>query len=393
MSTNAEELNREDLAVIVREAGQLARNCGHAVVDYAHLFVAIGQTGCKASEYVNIDNMDAWQAWLCQFYPGNEANKHRESVPLSWLVQQVILHAKSIALNHQEDGVNSMHILMALLCMENSHITQTMAGAGFLFEDIAAKYYQRAIQRTKPELTAPRAPYTEEEKQLLTPAHKQTELAGLYSHAYGTFLFGVYDACIATCELGLSLDPDHHDLKIMQLSCYLNQPDLDSALSYALQLVAQYPQENGHKIDLGQIYTRLHNYAEADKVLDRALDVNPYNPAACYHKGNNLLLQEQYEAAMPFFIQAIQADPQYSLALGGLGFVMYKLGDTDKAMELTQHALELDRHNALALKYRGLIYLEQNNKALALKYFKVALKHGYTRRFGREVEALVQALG
>lgn len=92
---------------------------------------------------------------------------------------------------------------------------------------------------------------------------------------------------------------------------------------------------------LAETHNKLGNFFEEKKALSDLLKVDPKNPIGLYHTGLMYVSQHDSKNAEDYFLQAIEADPdfiraKYSLAL------LYESNNREKAKELYTEVLDAD---------------------------------------------------
>ena len=61
----------------------------------------------------------------------------------------------------------------------------------------------------------------------------------------------------------------------------------------------------------------------------------------------------QYQAALPYFDEALRREPDHAIAYSNRGYVCFQLGDARGALEDLEHAIQLDPEWTEAYRYRG----------------------------------------
>jgi tetratricopeptide (TPR) repeat protein len=382
------ELN--DFHSVLDEARKLAIQFKHGFVDFNHLYVALFNIDCEAREYCNKINDDDWHTWLQEYYPASDGQVIDDSVPITVYAGNVIFNANTFVHINGDAYACSVHILLALLCLD-CEITKAINRRGVIFEDIAEQYYQKPIEKTCPPVSVLKnKPYSKLEKLFINEKSREEKIELLYSQAIELYWYQQYDDCLSVCETGLSLKPDHLNFKTLRINCYVSKRDFKPSEYYVTAFLKDYPDQDNYKLTLAWIYDETGRYNEGAEISDKLLLTNPQDDIALNNKGFNLLLQEKFEEAIPFFERAIAIKPTFAYAWNNLGFVHFKLGQINKALELINKSLELDKGNSFAYKNKGIISLEQNDKAEALNNFKMALRYGYTKKYGHEVLELMK---
>ena len=90
-------------------------------------------------------------------------------------------------------------------------------------------------------------------------------------------------------------------------------------------------------------------------------------------KGEMRLKSQQYAEAVPFFQEAVTADPGNCMARAKLGFALYKTGQIDPAIIEFKKALEIRPGEPLATLYLGMAYASKEEIGKAIEVWK-----GYT---------------
>ena len=110
--------------------------------------------------------------------------------------------------------------------------------------------------------------------------------------------------------------------------------ELDKALVMFQSISSRYPQLSGPVVNQGIIYQRQKNYADAERALRKALEVNSSNPYA--HNALGLTLREQgkFADARKHYEAAIALDPKYARAHFNMG-VLAELYMQDMTLALS----------------------------------------------------------
>ena len=111
-------------------------------------------------------------------------------------------------------------------------------------------------------------------------------------------------------------------------------------------------------------------------VLNAALANVPKPAVELYHKGLEAARRNENERAVDLFRLAVDAHPNFSLALTELGVTYLKLKRPEKAAESLSASLKLAPEEHLTLLAYGRALLELRRPAEAEQQFRKALKHG-----------------
>lgn len=378
----------DELKTILSEAKELGLEWKHGFVNYDHLFAGMLRNTCKASPYLVHCDADHWEERIRRFYPVRYEETVDRSPSLTVYTDRILSHSSRLAGINNDKKINTIHVLLAILSYDNE-VSRDFSKAGILFEDIAAAHFNKSMRRVPPRLDPVRK---KRFASRLSPEDKNKELSRLYRNACSLFLYEQYEDCISVCRIGLSLSPSDVCFRELLAYGYIRKLDFERALPLITELVNEKPENTDFRLWLAYVYDETGNHTAAGGILDKLLKERPYSDILLNNRGFNLCRQGKYEEAAPFFERAIQLNPGFSYPWNNLGFVTYKLGQTAKAFSLIDKSLELDRGNPIAYKHAGIIFMEQGYKEKALRHFNLALKFGYTEKYGEEVVQLMGRL-
>jgi Flp pilus assembly protein TadD len=108
------------------------------------------------------------------------------------------------------------------------------------------------------------------------------------------------------------------------------------------------PESAGAYLTLGMLAGRMGNLAEAVRLLQRSIELNPSDPITHINLSNALVLTGDHRGAEKAARQAIELDPSSPGGWTALAIVVYAAGRTREAVDALQKALELDPANPQA---------------------------------------------
>jgi tetratricopeptide (TPR) repeat protein len=112
-----------------------------------------------------------------------------------------------------------------------------------------------------------------------------------------------------------------------------------------------------------------------------------------YRKGNSLLDQHQYEAALAEFKMAVEKDHQFVLAIDNLAVCHRRLNQLDEAIHVYQQSLAIFPEGEFALTNVGILYVLKNQLDRALlNYSRITelYPHNPEGHFGLAEVSLLQ---
>ena len=150
-------------------------------------------------------------------------------------------------------------------------------------------------------------------------------------------------------------------------------PHLDGAKPAAVHSdhlgASTFIEKGWHKISAGE-------YAEADVMLTKALELSPGDPQAESLLGWSLMLQDRYDDALLSFQRVLVREPMNALARVNLGYICLKKRIFGEAIEHLSKAIRLDNDKKATLYahfYLGLVYLEREMFEDAQTFFQKTL--------------------
>lgn len=104
-------------------------------------------------------------------------------------------------------------------------------------------------------------------------------------------------------------------------------------------LQTQVDNDQAHLL-LGLAYRELKQPERAEKELLEALRQNPRSDVNAYFAGQQLLMEEKFEAALPYLYEAVKLNPQNASAYRALGMTQVHLGNYGLAVAYYRKAVD-----------------------------------------------------
>ncbi len=125
---------------------------------------------------------------------------------------------------------------------------------------------------------------------------------------------------------------------------------------------------------LGVIYDKWKKKDSSIDVMKKVININPDHAQALNYLGYTFLeLGQNLDEAERLILKAIQLKPKDGYITDSLGWVYYKKGEFQKAVEILEEAISLVPDDPIILEHLGDAYLKLKNKKNALKYYKRSL--------------------
>jgi tetratricopeptide (TPR) repeat protein len=127
--------------------------------------------------------------------------------------------------------------------------------------------------------------------------------------------------------------------------------DLDKAERHLEKAIEIAPDFEEALNDLGTIYHRRKQYAEAAVLFERALNINPESVTARVNLGGVLIALQQYERALAENLRVLANRPNDALANGQAGLSLLGMNRYEEAIPHFQQAKQSDPNSALLPGY------------------------------------------
>jgi len=140
----------------------------------------------------------------------------------------------------------------------------------------------------------------------------------------------------------------------------------DAAIDYYNQAIAIDPKNHVPYNGIGEVYRdNKKDIAQAMSWYGKTLAINPNERKGNFGMGYCLNSSQKYADAIVYLKKAIQFEPTYTAAYVELGYSYFKTNEYSLALTNFNKAIELSASNENARYYKGLLFIAQNNKAMA----------------------------
>jgi tetratricopeptide (TPR) repeat protein len=231
-------------------------------------------------------------------------------------------------------------------------------------------------------------------------ADARTQIAAIYERR------GEYAEALVELERALAVERSA-DLEIYGATLRAKAGDLEGAVAYMEERIAESPEDDELHYNLGLVYGEADRQEEALAAMQQALVLNPDNASALNYIG--YIWAEQgmrLDEAEAMIRRAIELRPEDGYIVDSLGWVYYmravalmESGSIEEAHEHILRAIsELERAEELTggdpviAEHLGDTYLLQGKRRLALDNFERAVGLGPREKEQPNLEAKLEAL-
>jgi tetratricopeptide (TPR) repeat protein len=191
-----------------------------------------------------------------------------------------------------------------------------------------------------------------------------------------------FDKAVETAKKAVEVNPKDRDLKLMLANELMDQGRDTEGIDLAKTLLENSDQDRAVWLALGNMYTRLHRYKEADEALNKAAAMTTKKEDKIYLlflRGALADREKHIEQAEPFFRQALEIDPQNAMTLNYLGYMLADKGiRLPEALKLIRKAVDLEPMNGAYLDSLGWAYFKLGEYELAEQNLRQAVERDQT---------------
>jgi tetratricopeptide (TPR) repeat protein len=192
----------------------------------------------------------------------------------------------------------------------------------------------------------------------------------------------MFDKAVEISEKAVEANPKDRDLKLMLAGELVDQGRTNEGIDLAKTTLDNSDQDRQVWLALGNMYTRLHRWKDADEALNKAGTLTTKKEDKIYLfflRGALEDRQKHPELAEPLFRQALDLDPQNAMTLNYLGYMLADKGiRLPEALKLIHKAVELEPMNGAYLDSLGWAYFKLGEYELAEENLRQAVERDQT---------------
>ena len=192
----------------------------------------------------------------------------------------------------------------------------------------------------------------------------------------------MFDKAIEVSRKAVDANPKDRDLKLMLAGELVDQGKEDEGIAMAKGMLNNSPDDQKVWLALGQIYTRIRKWKEAEDALNKATPFTTKKEDNIYLfflKGGLAERQKHLEPAEQYFHQALELDPNNAMVLNYLGYMLADKGNRlPEALKMIRKAVELEPMNGAYLDSLGWAYFKLGQYELAEENLRQAVERDQT---------------
>jgi tetratricopeptide (TPR) repeat protein len=189
----------------------------------------------------------------------------------------------------------------------------------------------------------------------------------------------MFDKAVEVSQKAIAANPKDRDLKLMLAGELVDQGKTDEGLNMAKALLTNNGNDDRQVyFALGNMYTRLRRFKEAEEALTKATPMATKKEDKLYLlflKGALADRQKHTEQAESFFRQALDIDPNNAMTLNYMGYMFADKGvRLQEALKLIRKAVEQEPMNGAYLDSLGWVYFKMGEFELAEENLRQAVE-------------------
>ncbi|HKF46185.1 MAG TPA: tetratricopeptide repeat protein [Terracidiphilus sp.] len=191
-----------------------------------------------------------------------------------------------------------------------------------------------------------------------------------------------FGKAIEVARAAVAAYPKNSDMKLMLAGELVDQGKSDEGLDMAKSLINNGDDDRSVYFALGNMYTRMRRWKEAEDVLEKATPLSTKKDDKLYLlflKGALADRQKHVEQAEGFFRQALDLDPNNAMTLNYLGYMFADKGvRLPEALKLIRKAVDQEPMNGAYLDSLGWVYFKMGDYELAEENLRQAVDRDQT---------------
>jgi tetratricopeptide (TPR) repeat protein len=217
-------------------------------------------------------------------------------------------------------------------------------------------------------------------ERLHAEAADDRRFAGNLAHCW--YALGRADEALAILDGLVGRFPDSADATLMRSALMLARGDAAGAASALERAASQNPDRVEVLCSLGEAYTRLERWLDAERVLARASQIDPHNPQASHRRARLALARGRFEEAAEHALNALELRHLFPEAHHTLGVALAWGGEHAHAIRSFEVALSMQPGLAGAHRFVAALHEHLGNSARARPHRESAERLEATRDGG-----------
>lgn len=192
----------------------------------------------------------------------------------------------------------------------------------------------------------------------------------------------MFEKAVEISRKAVAANADDRELKLMLAGELVDEGKTDDGLNMAKSLLDNSDKDRPVHFALGNMYTRLRRWKEADDALSKATPMTAKKEDKIYLlflKGALADRQKHTDQAEAFFRQALEIDPNNAMTLNYMGYMFADKGlRLPEALKLVRKAVEQEPMNGAYLDSLGWVYFKMGEFEMSEENLRQAAERDQT---------------
>lgn len=218
-------------------------------------------------------------------------------------------------------------------------------------------------------------------RRIATDVDAQIEVARYSLSVYSPFdnMVNLHKAAAAQKDRFFKLMEAYCAKNPIEYSVFNNNEELkQKCLSVQIEVlrnnIENMPDKTLSYLYLGNLYHMRHMLNEAEAVLSKALQLNPYDTEVRFNLGAVLHSENKFDEAVKQYLEVLRTRPSHARANYNLGLILRSQGKNDEAISYLLRAVQADPESAEANHELAALLAVQGKFEQAFEYYNKALQ-------------------
>ncbi|HWT66565.1 MAG TPA: tetratricopeptide repeat protein, partial [Terracidiphilus sp.] len=191
-----------------------------------------------------------------------------------------------------------------------------------------------------------------------------------------------FDKAAEVARKAADANPKNSELKLILADQLVDVGKADDAVALAKGLLDNSDKDRSVWLEIAQVNTRVHRWKDAEDALNKAQALTKKDEDRVYLlflRGALAERQKRFEAAEPYFKQALDLDPANAMVLNYYGYMLADKGmKLPEAVKLIRKAVDQEPMNGAYLDSLGWAYFKMGQYELAEENLRQAVDRSQT---------------
>lgn len=191
-----------------------------------------------------------------------------------------------------------------------------------------------------------------------------------------------FEKAVEVARKAADTNPKNSEMKLILADQMVDVGKADDAIALSKGMLDNSQKDRAVWLEIAQVDTRVHRWKDAEEALNKAQSLTTKDEDRVYLlflRGALAERQKHFEAAEPYFRQALDLDPSNAMVLNYFGYMLADKGmKLPEAVKLIRKAVEQEPMNGAYLDSLGWAYFKLGQYELAEENLRQAVERAQT---------------